>query len=401
MASKKTLLHIDGDAFFASVYQATHAEAWGKPVIIGRERGIATALSYEAKKYGITRGMMVSEAKKLCPHLHVVSSDYRTYQIFSNKLVNIAKSVTPYVERYSVDEVFLDITGFDTIHHMSYKQLALSLKERIEKSLGLTVSIGVAPTKTLTKIASEAEKPSGFVVLDDTNTSDYLRRTQIGNVWGIGYRLTKRMHMLGIQTAYDFVHESEDVLRSRFNKMVMQTWYELRGKPIYSLSNEKKTAYKSIRKSSTVTPPTTDPEILFARILHHIEKAFVKARTYAYRVRYIEIFLKTQRFTYHKATVKLKEPIAYPYLIRAAIRSAFKQAYRQNTPYRATGCTLSNFEDKSSRQQKLFNKDAVIEKKLARIYSLYEDRKIRFGTDLLEKRQYHRKPLFKVIGFDT
>ena len=375
MPSKKTLIHVDGDAFFASVYQATHAEAKGKPVIIGRERGIATALSYEAKEYGIKRGMMVSEAKRLCPHVQIAASDFRTYQIFSNKIVAIAKSFSPYVERYSVDEVFVDITGFDTVHNMTYEEIGKALKKQIEQSLGITVSVGIGSTKTLTKVGSEINKPSGFVLLTPENTNHYLQKTEIGEVWGIGYRLTKRMHMLGIYTALDFINASEELLRSKFNKMVLQTWHELRGEAIYGLSIGKKTEYKSIRKSSTVTPPTTDKEILFARVLHHVEKAFVKARKYEYRVRDIEIFLKTQKFTYHRTTIKLPEPVAYPYLIRESLRNAFERIYKPRVKYRASGCTLFDFEEASARQQKLFDEHIEIEARLKGIYSLYEDRK--------------------------
>jgi DNA polymerase-4/DNA polymerase V len=392
------LIHVDGDAFFASVYQATHAHARGKPVVIGYERGIATALSYEAKKYGIKRGMMVSEIKKLCPHVLVVSSDYRAYQLFSNIMVSLSEQFSPYVERYSVDEVFVDVTGLDKVHHMTYEEIGKTLKGNIETSLGITVSVGIAQTKTLAKIASNAHKPSGFLQLDRTNTTQYLQQTPIGDVWGIGYRLTKKMHMYGMQTAYDFINHPESIIRQRFNKMVVQTWHELQGRPMYSISPGKKYEYKSIQKTATVTPPTTDPELLLARIFHHIEKAFIKARKYNYRVKQIDIFLKTQKFTYHSAHIKLPAAVAYPYLIRTQIRQAFKKIYRPYTAYRTTGCTLYEFESTENMQQLLFNNE-VLERKLEKLYLLYEDRKVRFGTDLFETHKHRATTLFKKASF--
>ncbi len=388
-------LHIDGDAFFASVYQATHPEAQGKPVAVGYERGIATALSYEAKKRGVKRGMMISEIKRICPECIIASSDYRVYQLFSHRMTNIVKTYTPDVECYSVDEVFADITGCDALHKMSYLHLAQTIKRKIELSLGLTVSVGVASTKTLTKIASNAEKPSGCVVLTPLNSNDYLHATDVEDIWGIGHRLSARLKGLGIHTAYDFVHMSDSELRLNFNKTIVQTWYELKGIPMFNLSTEHKEEYKSIQKTATVTPPTRNKDLLHARISHHIENAFMKARKYKYRVHSVDIFLKTQKFTYATTTIKLKEPIEYPYLIRTQIHAAFERIYRPHTDYRATGCTLYNFQHTDVIQERLFHTQSELETKLKNIYPLYEKRMISFGSDLHETQKLTHKTLFR------
>lgn len=392
---QKVFLHIDGDAFFASVYQAIHPETKGKPVVIGYERGIATAFSYEAKKRGVKRGMMVSEIKRICPDCIIASSDYRVYQLFSNRMAQIVGDYTPDIERYSVDEVFADITGCDRIHHTSYEHLAHIIKRKVELSLDITVSVGVSSTKTLTKIASNAHKPSGCTVLNTENIDDYLRSTDIGDIWGIGYRLADRFKVLKIHTAYDFVHTPESLLRTNFNKMVMQTWYELQGVPIYALATGKKEDYQSIQKSSTVTPPVRDKDLLYTRVSHHIENAFVKARKYNYRVHSIDIFLKTQKFTYASTTIKLHAPIEYPYLIRKEIHAAFEKIYRTGVDYRATGCTLHNFESTSVTQEELFDERSALEKKLKNIYPLYEKRLIGFGSDLRETKKFVRKSLLR------
>ena len=392
---EQVFLHIDGDAFFASVYQAIHPEAKGKPVVVGYERGIATALSYEAKKKGVKRGMMISEIKRICPECIIASSDYRVYQLFSNRMAQIVETYTPDVERYSIDEVFADISGCDRIHNMSYQHLAQTLKRKIELSLGLTVSVGVAATKTLTKIASNAEKPSGCVVLTAHNTDDYLTATDVGDIWGIGYRLSARLQALGVHTVYDFINMSEAWLRSHFNKMVVETWYELQGIPMYGLSTGHKEEYKSIQKTATVTPPTRNKDLLHARLSHHIETAFIKTRKHKYRVHSIDIFLKTQKFTYATTTIKLQNPIEYPYLIRAEIHAAFERIYHSGTDYRATGCTLYNFESTSITQVKLFDDHQGLETKLKNIYPLYEKRMVSFGSDLRETRRFTHTSLFR------
>lgn len=395
------LIHIDGDAFFASVYQALNAHARGKPVAIGRERAIITALSYEAKARGIKRGMLATEAKRICPELLVVTSDYRAYQVFSNIMVGIAESFSPSVERYSIDEVFIDVTGLDVVHHLSYLEIGQKLKTQIEGSLGLTVSVGIATTKTLAKIASNAEKPSGLVQLDESNRIQHLRDTEIGDIWGIGHRLAARMKALKIHTAYDFVQQSEVLLRSHFNKTVTQTWHELRGVPMFGLACGQKTEYQSIQKTATVTPATTDKRLLLSRIFHHIEKAFIKARRHGYRVGKIDIFLKTQKFNYRFGSIKLSQPTPFPYLIRAEIRQALDKIYRPNEPYRATGCTLYGFTSEGSVQPDLFHEGEELEIKLGKLYALYENRKIRFGTDLFETHTHERPALFRTLKLSS
>ncbi len=389
------LIHIDGDAFFASVYQAMHANARGKPVVIGQERGMATALSYEAKKLGVKRGMTISEARRICPKVIIATSDYRAYQVFSNKVVSYAEKITPHVERYSIDEVFMDVTGLDKAYNTTYEEIARTLKHTIEKSLGITVSVGIAETKTLAKIASNALKPAGFLKIDETNRLHYLHATAIEDVWGIGRQLTERLKILGIYTAYDFTHQSEMLIRSQFNKMVLETWLELQGTPIYSLSTGLKEVYQSIQKTGTVVPGTSDPILLLSRIFHHIESAFVKARRYHYRVGKIDIFLKTQQFTYASASIKLPASVQFPFLIRGEIRKAFYKVYRPHILYRATGCTLSDFKQASDYQQGLFAGGSKLEDRLAKLYPLYESRGFRFGSDLYEKPHDKGPVLFK------
>ncbi len=389
------LIHIDGDAFFASVYQAMHACARGKPVAIGQERGMITALSYEAKARGVKRGMRAFEAKQICPELLLVTSDYRAYQVFSNKMVTYAEKITPSVERYSIDEVFMEVTGLDRAYHTTYEHIAHQLKDTIEKSLGITVSVGIAETKTLAKIASNALKPAGFLKIDDTNRLAYLRTTAIGDVWGIGHQLTKRLQLLGIKTAYDLIQQSDSFIMSHFNKTVLETWHELHGRPIHGLAIGHKNTYQSIQKTGTVVPGTTDPILLLSRMLHHVEKAFVKARRYSYRVKKIDIFLKTQKFTYATATIKLPASVQFPFLIRADIRKAFYTIYKPHTLYRATGCTLSDFQQESSYQQDLFGSGNKIEERLAKLYPLYETHAFRFGSDLYEKSPRSKRLLLK------
>lgn len=370
------IAHIDGDAFFASVYQATHPETKGKPVAIGAERAIATAVSYEAKARGVKRGMLVSEIRKICPDCIIASSNYYVYETFCRKMIAIVDRYSPTVERYSIDEVFAEIDD---------QKAAFLMKEEIEQSLNITVSVGMATSKCLAKIGSNFNKPSGFVVILPETREAFLYKTQIGNVWGIGSRLSKKMALLGIKTALDFVQKPAHTIKGYFNKSVLEIWQELQGVSIYKLNTSTKTTYKSIQKTQTYTPATNNKAVLLARLLDHIEKAFIKARRYNYRVGALHIFLKTQKFTYHSTEIKLPEKIMFPFLIRPLIHAAFDRIFKPQTLYRASGCTISEFQNAETFQETLFSPNGEYEERLKKFYPLIDQRKISFGSSLYRK----------------
>src|SRR5581483_10154483 len=141
----RAILHVDGDAFFASCEVALNPKLRGKPVVTGLERGIVSAMTYEAKKLGVHRGMRLFEVRKICPQAVILPSDYETYSIFSHRMYNIVRRYTPEVEEYSIDECFADLTGMRGTLHMSYAEIAAKIKHDLESELGLTFSVGVAP----------------------------------------------------------------------------------------------------------------------------------------------------------------------------------------------------------------------------------------------------------------
>ncbi|MFN4213121.1 MAG: hypothetical protein ACK4FL_04165 [Microgenomates group bacterium] len=147
----KAIVHIDADAFFASVYQVIHPKTKDKPLVVGKERGIATAVSYQAKKLGIKRGMRVVEIREKYPQVLIVESDYDLYHLFSQRILSIIKKTFPAVEQYSIDEFFVDIGGFRRYLNKSYQEIALAIKREIEEKLGITVSLGLSVNKSLAK----------------------------------------------------------------------------------------------------------------------------------------------------------------------------------------------------------------------------------------------------------
>ena len=183
---QKTILHIDGDAFFVGVEIAKNQSLKGLPVVTGEERGIVSALSYEAKALGVTRGMPIFRLKKEFPQIIILPGDYGSYVKYSQKMFDIVRRYADDVEEYSIDECFAELTGLDRPLKMSYKEITERIKKEINDELKLSVSIGIAPTKALAKVASKWVKPNGLTVIDSISINNFLKDIPIEKIWGIG-----------------------------------------------------------------------------------------------------------------------------------------------------------------------------------------------------------------------
>ncbi|MBM3208961.1 DNA polymerase IV [Candidatus Shapirobacteria bacterium] len=392
------ILHLDGDAFFASVMQATNPELKGKPVVTGCERGIATAVSYEAKRLGVKRGMRIFEIKNICPRCLILTSDYEAYQLFSQKMFAILRSLTGEAEEYSIDEGFADLKGLRRPLNASYSKIGKMVKDKIESSLGITVSVGISVTKSLAKLASSANKPSGLTIVDGRSLEKLLEPIPVREIWGVGENTAAYLNKLGIQTALEFASQKEDFIKKNFSKPYFEIWQELRGEKVYELNCGRKAAYKSMMKSQTFSPPTSDAGVLWAKLSDQIEKAFEKARRFNYRVGEVNIFLKTQDFNYHATKIKLPQASAYPLLIRTELKEGFTKIYRQNILYRATGCYLGELKENKSFQTSLFGNQQFAEEKAKKIYALYEEKKVDFGARLFDKAAMVKERSSKRFG---
>ncbi len=391
----EVVLCLDGDAFFASVTQAVHPELKGKPVVTGYERGIATAVSYEARKLGVVRGMRCWEIAKKFPTVVIANSDYRLYHLFSEKMFAVMRKYSPCVEVYSVDEGFADLKGMRRPLHMSYQQIAEAIKREVESSLGITVSIGVSVTKSLAKLAVNKNKPSGLTIVEGKDIDSVLKETPVEKIWGIGGQTTAFLQKLNIKTAYEFAHKPESFIKQYFSKPYQEIWLELNGTMVYSVNPNAKREYKSMTRSSTVTPPTNDKNILWARLSSHIEDAFLKARNYNYVVKRVFIFLKSQDFHHRGVEIKLTDATSFPMMIRTELKEGFEKIYKANTLYRASGATIYDFVENNQKQPSLFFSNPEKEIKAKKVYPMFESKKVDFGTSLFDSDRLikHKKEI--------
>jgi nucleotidyltransferase/DNA polymerase involved in DNA repair len=359
----KYILHLDADSFFASVESAKNPALFGKPVITGSERGIATSMSYEAKALGITRGMPVYMIRKDFPQAIVVSSDYEAYALYSRRMFAVVRRYTDLVEEYSIDECFADITDYDRINNMSHEQILRSIQDDIQRELNISVSIGCGPTKVLAKVGSKWNKPHGIAMITHDNVHEFLSQLPIGNVWGIGASSTNTLIKKGITTAEDFANLTEDRLLSFAHNPLIDLWNELNCRQKYLLNFEPGEHPQSISRTLSFYPFKTDKEELFAELSRNVENACIKARNHDLRAKTVTWFLKTKETQFETYQIKLQEPSSLPNIILEKIRIQFDTLDLRGKIYKTTGVTLSDLIDEGYVQNDLFDLHVVNDEK--------------------------------------
>jgi nucleotidyltransferase/DNA polymerase involved in DNA repair len=384
----RAVIHVDGDAFFTSCEEAIHPELRGKPVIAGGERGIVACASYAAKERGITRGIPLHEAKRRCPELVILPSDYETYSLFSRRLFNIMRRFTPQVEEYSIDEAFADITGLRRKYSTSYINIARAIKAGIRQELGISITLGLSLTKVLAKVASKHEKPDGFTAIPGRAIPLFLRDLPVEKIWGIGHATTHYLSKLGVRTALEFARLPETMVRRHFTKPGREIWMELRGESVYPVVSEEKSTYASISKTKTFAPPTADREYLFAQLLRNVESACIKARRYYLAPRKIAVFLKKNDFAVTGVEAKLYRPSAYPLELTGLVKELFESLYRSLTVYRATGAVLLDLREDRYIQYSLFESPVKIEK-IEKVYEAADFLGKKYGKHTLHLGASH------------
>ena len=364
----RAILHIDGDAFFASCEQSRRPKLQGRPVVTGKERGIAASMSYEAKARGVTRGMRLAEIRKRCPEAVILPSDYETYSLLSKCFFALVRRYTPEVEEYSIDECFCDLTGLRRPLRMSYHQIAERIKQDLDTALGFTFSVGLAPNKVVAKIASTWEKPSGLTAIPGRELHRFLAQWPVEKVWGIGPQTTALLHKHGVKTALHFAQQPEAWVKQHFSKPFYQIWQELHGAYIFELVTDEHETYHTIQKVKTFTPPSSSRDVVFAQLAKNIENACVKLRKYQLATERVLIFLRSQDFHDTGLEMDLSGPTSFPNDLLHVVSPAFDDLFAPATLYRATGVILCKLSEAYYGQLDLFGE--VI--RLQRLSNLYE-----------------------------
>ncbi len=277
MSDERTILHVDMDAFFASVEQRDDPRLRGRPVLVGGRggRGVVAAASYEARRFGCRSAMPMAEALRRCPDAIVVSPGFGRYEADSRRIMEILETASPLVEPLSIDEAFVDVTGSRRLLGDG-RAIATSLRARIREELDLTASVGVAPCKFVAKIASDLEKPDGLVVIESEGLAERLAPLPIARMWGIGPKTAARCEARGIRTFRDLQSADPVHLRSVLGDgaaRFVQLAHGIDDRPVHG----DRTA-KSIGHEQTFGVDLADPVEVEAVLLRHVERVSTRLR---------------------------------------------------------------------------------------------------------------------------
>jgi DNA polymerase IV len=374
----RAIVHIDGDAFFASCEQSRRPKLQGRPVVTGKERGIAASMSYEAKARGVTRGMRIADIRKICPDAVILPSDYETYSLLSKRFFAIVRRYTPDVEEYSIDECFADLTGLRRPLRMSYLKIAERMKKALVTELGFTFSVGLAPNKVVAKIASKWQKPSGLTAIPGRELHRFLAKLPVEKVWGIGPNTTAFLQKHGIRTALEFAQRPEAWVKRSLSKPFFQIWQELNGHYVFELALGEHETYYTIQKVKTFTPASSDRAFVFAQLSKNIENACMKIRKYKLATQRVVIFLRTQEFRDRGLEIDLSGPTQFPNDILHAVTPAFEELFSPTTAYRATGVILSKLTEAYYGQLDLFG-EAIRMQRLSNLYESVDTLREKYG----------------------
>jgi DNA polymerase-4 len=216
--SKRTIMHIDLDAFFVSVEQASNPELRGKSVVVGGKpdrRGVVATASYEARAFGLHSGMPLATAARLCPHAIFIEGNYHRYAEVSKKFMAILADFSPFLEPMGLDEAYMDVTGFESLHN-SISQMALKIKQRVKNELGIVASVGIASCKVVAKVASDESKPDGLIDVPPGGEAVFLAPLAIRKLPGVGKKTEQVLMGLGIRTIGQLARMPQHALTSRF-----------------------------------------------------------------------------------------------------------------------------------------------------------------------------------------
>lgn len=352
---ERVILHMDGDAFFVAVEVSKNPSLKGLPVVTGQERGIVSALSYEAKALGVTRGMPIYTLRKKFPEVIVMSGDYISYMRYSKAMFAIVRRYADDVEEYSIDECFAELTGLDKPLKMTYLEIAEKIKKEVNEELGVSVTIGLAPTKVLAKVASKWVKPNGLTVISRETAPEFLLKFPIEKIWGIGPSTVEALKKRGVETAGDFIDKPISWVNENFSINYEVIWKELNGISVMKLNPELKVLYSSIQKSRTFHPATSDTTFLLAQLSKHTEEACKKARQYGLTAKKFSFLLRAQDLRYTVCSITLPVPTNAPETILHHIREKFGDVYTRGVLYRTTGITLQNLVVEVAHQATLFD----------------------------------------------
>jgi DNA polymerase IV len=349
----RKIIHIDMDAYYASIEQRDNPEFKGRPLIVGgkaEERGVVSAASYEARKFGIHSAMPTRTAVKLCKDLIIVRPDFSKYTAVARYLYNIYKDYTDLIEPMSLDEAYLDVTQ-NKKNIPTATEIAVEIKKRIKEELNLTASAGVATNKMLAKIASDEKKPDGLFVIKPHHVEHFVKGLKVGKISGVGKVTEKRMHDMKIFTCIDLQKFAKDELSQRFGKFGDMLYGFCRGIDNRPVITQRE--LKSIGAETTFREDYDDIEIIKNALLKQTERVFERLSKQNVKCSTITIKLKYSDFSQITRSLTVDEPVCDLEEIYKTARILLEKTEAGSRKVRLVGVSVGNFDEERKQSGEL------------------------------------------------
>lgn len=353
------IIHVDMDAFYASVEERDDPTLVGKPVIVGgsaEARGVVAAANYEARKFGVHSAMSSKQAQQLCPHAVFTKWRMSHYAEVSKQIRVIFEQFTPLVEPLSLDEAFLDVAGSERLFGPA-AAIGRRIKERIRGELKLVASVGVAPTKFVAKIASDIEKPDGFVVVDADRVQEFLDPLPVGRLWGVGKVTGRRFDQLGVHTIGQLRERPLKALTDTFGPSGEHFWKLAHGIDERRVVPDREA--KSISHETTFAVDIRDPDVLRACLVELVEQVARRLRRHQRRGRTVELKVRFADFHTITRSKSLEEATDVTQeLLAAALGILATKLPDRHLPVRLLGFGVHDLETPGEVQGQLFEDTA-------------------------------------------
>ena len=384
MAKSRQIIHVDMDAFYASVEQLDNPELVGKAVIVGgdpKQRGVVSAASYEAREFGVHSAMPMSKAIRLCPKAIVLPVRMKRYAELSQQIHAIFEKFTPQIEPISLDEAFLDVTGSLQLFG-SAEKIGIDIKHQIKEQLGLVASVGIANNKFLAKLGSDLDKPDGFVVITEESKQKILDPLPVSKIWGVGKVTEKVLKSKAINTIEQLRNTPAEILRSIFGD---QTPHMLRlAQGIDNREVVSSREAKSISSEQTFATDITDKNILLNVLLNQVEDVAqrlrrnnLEAKTITLKLRYDDFRTVTRSSTFNYPTNITKT-------IWQEVEAIFLKWHKKSAgALRLLGFGASGLKKADTGQQQLFGEPE--QEKQKRLDKAFDEIRGKFGRDALRR----------------
>ncbi len=394
-----SIIHLDLDAFFASVEQRDNPTYLGKPLIVGgisggggnSNRGVVCAASYEARKYGVHAGMPIWEARQKCHKGIFIPSQMNKYLEASKKFFQICSTYTPLIEPLSIDELFLDVSGCESLFGSS-ETIGRKIKERVHRELGLKVTVGIAENKFLAKIATNLGKPDGFYIIPSKDIQKILYPLPVSSLWGIGKKTEELLKKSGIYLVEQLARMPDSILENLLGKNGKKM--KLLAQGIDESPVTPPSTAKSIGKETTFSTNITEKAILIKELLKISQLVGYTARKKGYKGRTITLKIRFHNFITFNRSKTLENPTHIDDIIFKIVVELLDKVKHKKGGVRLLGIKLSNLTSGNERKQLKFLRDEEDKKddKLQQLTQSLDEIRKKFGTKAVT-----RASLLKII----